>query len=249
MFRQILIGLASGVLASTAVFAQDDASWSIVVHGGAGVIERDQLDAETEAAYRDALNLAVVSGGEILANGGSALDAVEAVIRVMEDDPKFNAGRGAVFTSEGRNELDASIMRGSDMQAGAVSGVTQVRHPITLARLVMTDNPHVMLQGRGAETFAIEQGLEIVPEIFFSLSGAGPPWNGSIAVAVWRPQHGLRVRQSPNPLTRACSILWRLNKPLARLALSRLINLERLLREHPPAEQRLSVGAGSGTRR
>ena len=167
MWRQASLGvLACGLMAS-GVAAQDTAQWSIVIHGGAGVIERDQLDAKTEAAYRTALRDAAEQGGEILSSGGSALDAVEQVIRVLEDDPKFNAGRGAVFTSEGRIELDASIMRGSDMQAGAVSGITQIRHPITVARLVMTDNPHVMLQGRGAEAFAVEQGVEVVPESYF----------------------------------------------------------------------------------
>jgi beta-aspartyl-peptidase (threonine type) len=153
---------------SAPAFADDHAaSWSIVLHGGAGVIERGDMDAETEAAYREALDAAIRLGGDILAEGGDAMDAVEAVIRVLEDDPKFNAGRGAVFTSGGANELDASIMRGSDMQAGAVSGVTNVRYPISLAIAVMEDSPHVMLQGEGAETFAEEQGLEQVPNVFF----------------------------------------------------------------------------------
>ncbi len=164
----IRVAAALAALSLTApAFAHDHDGWSIVLHGGAGVIERGDMDAETEAAYREALDAAIRRGGEILSDGGSAIDAVEEVIRILEDDPKFNAGVGAVFTSGGANELDASIMRGSDMQAGAVSGVTNVRHPISLARAVLEDSPHVMLQGEGAETFAVEQELEQVPNAFF----------------------------------------------------------------------------------
>ncbi len=148
--------------------AQDQAEdWAIVLHGGAGVIERGDMDAETEAAYREALDAAIRLGGEMLADGASAMDAVEAVIHTLEDDPKFNAGRGAVFTSGGRNELDSSIMRGSDMQAGAVAGVTNVRHPISLARAVLENSPHVMLQSEGAEAFAADQDLELVDNSYF----------------------------------------------------------------------------------
>lgn len=173
MLRALKLTAAVSALCASAVtapaLAQTDGEWSIVVHGGAGVIERGNMDAQTEAAYRDALELAVRTGGEILENGGSAQDAVEAVIRGLEDDPKFNSGRGAVFTSTGTNELDASIMRGSDMAAGAVAGVREVRHPISLAIAVMEDSPHVMLAGQGAEEFAAEQGLEVVdPSYFFT---------------------------------------------------------------------------------
>lgn len=165
MFRSaILIALS---LSFVGLAQAQTSPWSVVIHGGAGVIERGDMDEATEAAYREALNLAATQAGEILSAGGSAQDAVEAVIRVMEDDPKFNAGRGAVFTSEGRNELDASIMRASDRQAGAVSSVTTVRHPISLAIAVMEDSPHVMLSGAGAERFAQEQGLEQVDNIYF----------------------------------------------------------------------------------
>lgn len=167
MFRT-LAATAAALTTSGAALADDPApQWSIVVHGGAGVIERGDMDEAAEAAYRAAMNDAVEAGGGVLAGGGSALDAVETVIRVLEDDPKFNAGRGAVFTSEGRVEHDASIMRGSDFQAGAVAGVTGVRHPITLARAVMEHSPHVMLQSAGAESFADERGLERVPETYF----------------------------------------------------------------------------------
>jgi beta-aspartyl-peptidase (threonine type) len=139
------------------------ATWSIALHGGAGVIERAQLDPETEAAYRGAIADALETGAAVLRGGGGALDAVEATIRVLEEDPKFNAGRGAVFTAEGLNELDASIMDGRTRAAGAVAGITRTRHPISLARAVMERSPHVMLMGAGAESFAREQGLEEAP--------------------------------------------------------------------------------------
>jgi len=169
MRRSILpLSLALSASAAPALAQDAPASWSIVVHG-AGVIERGDMDEATEASYRDAMESAVRTGGDILSGGGSALDAVEAVIRGLEDDPKFNSGRGAVFTSAGTNELDASIMRGSDMQAGAVAGVTGIRHPITAAIAVMEHSPHVMLAGQGAEQFAVDQGLETVdPSYFFT---------------------------------------------------------------------------------
>lgn len=168
MIRTLAALIAAFALAPAAWTQDDDAArWAVVIHGGAGVIERGEMDEETEAAYRKALSDALDVAGGILAEGGSALDAVEAATRQLEDDPKFNAGRGAVFTSEGANELDASIMRGSDLQAGAVASVTTVRNPISLARAVMEDNPHVMLIGAGAERFAAEQGLELVDQSFF----------------------------------------------------------------------------------
>ena len=153
--------------APPAARAAQPGRWALVVHGGAGVIERAQMDARTEAAYRAAMNAALDRGTAVLAAGGGSLDAIEAVIRGLEDDPLFNAGRGAVFTAEGRNELDASIMDGATLKAGAVAGVTTVRHPITLARKVMEASPHVMLIGAGAETFARTQNLEFVDPSFF----------------------------------------------------------------------------------
>jgi beta-aspartyl-peptidase (threonine type) len=141
--------------------------WSIAIHGGAGVIEREKLDPETEARYRAALREALESGASVLRNGGDALDAVETVIVRMEDDPLFNAGRGAVFTAEGKNELDASIMDGRTRAAGAVAAVTRTRHPISLARAVMEHSPHVMLVGEGAEAFARSRNLEAVEPGFF----------------------------------------------------------------------------------
>jgi beta-aspartyl-peptidase (threonine type) len=146
---------------------QDAPAWAIAIHGGAGVIERSSMDAETEQAYRVALDSALTIGEAILNDGGTSLDAVEAVVGWMEDNPLFNAGRGAVFTHEGRNELDASIMDGSTRKAGAVGGVRHVRHPVRLARAIMDRSPHVFLIGNGAETFAAEQGLELVDSSWF----------------------------------------------------------------------------------
>jgi L-asparaginase / beta-aspartyl-peptidase len=141
--------------------------WAIVIHGGAGVIERKDLTPEQESAYRESLTRAIGAGVEVLKKGGVALDAVEATIVLMEDDPLFNAGRGAVFTADGRNELDAAIMDGRTLEAGAVAGVTRTRHPISLARRVMEKSPHVMMIGAGADAFSREQGLEQVEPGWF----------------------------------------------------------------------------------
>jgi beta-aspartyl-peptidase (threonine type) len=122
---------------------------------------------EREAEYRAAISAALETGAKVLRSGETALDAVEATIRLMEDDPLFNAGRGAVFSAAGRNEMDASIMDGATLNAGAVASVTRVRHPITLSRRVMEKSPHVMLVGDGAESFAEQQGLELVDPSFF----------------------------------------------------------------------------------
>lgn len=141
--------------------------WAIAVHGGAGVIERAAMDAGMDAAYREGLMAALQTGASVLDGDGAVLDAVERAVRVLEDNPLFNAGRGAVFTSNGANELDASIMDGSTLQAGAVAAVTRTRHPIALARAVMEESPHVMLIGSGADSFAREHGCEQVDPIFF----------------------------------------------------------------------------------
>ena len=167
MLRHILLAASAALLSTTAVQADEPGEWALVVHGGAGVIERGAMTPETEAAYRAAMQAALDRGEAVLDAGGSSLDAVVAVIHGLEDDPLFNSGRGAVFTAAGRNELDASIMDGATLNAGAVAGVTQVRHPISLARAVMENSRHVMLQGEGAETFAREQGLEIVEPAWF----------------------------------------------------------------------------------
>jgi beta-aspartyl-peptidase (threonine type) len=141
--------------------------WAIVIHGGAGGMTRENLAPDIDKEYRESLLVAMSAGKKILSEGGSALDAVEQTIRIMEDNPLFNAGKGAVFTHEGRNELDAAIMDGTNLAAGAVAGVTDIKNPITAARRVMTNSAHVMLAGAGASQFAKEQGLEIVPASYF----------------------------------------------------------------------------------
>lgn len=141
--------------------------WAIVIHGGAGGITRENITPDMDKEYRAALLVAMNTGKKILSDGGSALDAVEQTIRTMEDNPLFNAGKGAVFTHDGRNELDAAIMDGSNLAAGAVACVTDIKNPISAARKVMTNSPHVMLTGAGASQFAKEQGLEIVPPSYF----------------------------------------------------------------------------------
>jgi beta-aspartyl-peptidase (threonine type) len=144
-------------------------AYTLVIHGGAGAIRREAMTPEKESAYTAALDSALTIGETILKNGGTALDAVEQTVTWLENCPLFNAGRGAVFTHEGKNELDASIMDGATQKAGAVGSVTTVKNPIKLARAVMDKSPHVMLTGRGAEQFAAENGLEIVdPKWFFT---------------------------------------------------------------------------------
>jgi beta-aspartyl-peptidase (threonine type) len=142
-------------------------AWRLVIHGGAGIIERGQIGQGDEQAIRQALVHALGTGAAILESGGAALDAVEATVRELEDDPHFNAGRGAVFTYEGAIEHDAAIMAGADRRAGAVTGTSHTRHPVSLARQVMENSPHVMLRGLGADQFSKEQGLEQVPNQWF----------------------------------------------------------------------------------
>ena len=141
--------------------------YGLVIHGGAGTITKEKMSQEKEAEYRGKIMEALTAGYSILERGDSSLDAVEAVVRIMEDSPLFNAGKGAVFTNEGTNELDASIMDGSTLQAGAVAGVKTVKNPISAARKVMEKTWHVMLTGDGADHFATEQGLEIVDNNYF----------------------------------------------------------------------------------
>jgi L-asparaginase / beta-aspartyl-peptidase len=139
----------------------------LVIHGGAGTITRASMSADMEKQYREALEQSLRLGHAVLSKGGSSMDAIEASIRFMEDSPLFNAGKGAVFTHEGRNELDASIMDGKTKMAGSVAGVTIIRNPITAARAVMEKSEHVMMVGRGAELFATKMGLEIVDPSYF----------------------------------------------------------------------------------
>ncbi|MFZ9905215.1 MAG: isoaspartyl peptidase/L-asparaginase family protein [Steroidobacteraceae bacterium] len=151
----------------TSVAAETKRPLAIAIHGGAGVIAREQLGPDDGASYRAGLAEALDAGYAVLERGGSSLDAVTTAVRILEDNPLFNAGRGAVLTHEGQAELDASIMTGHDLKAGAVAGVKRIRHPIDLARKVMEDSPHVMLYGAGAEEFASSRGFEFVPNESF----------------------------------------------------------------------------------
>jgi beta-aspartyl-peptidase (threonine type) len=144
------------------------AGWRLVIHGGAGVIERERLSGATEREVREALGRSLEAGSAILAGGGSALDAAEAAVRVLEDSPCFNAGRGAVFTYDGTIELDAAVMDGRTRAAGAASGIGATRNPVSLARAVMEASPHVLLSGAGADRFSAEQGLEQAGQDWFA---------------------------------------------------------------------------------
>lgn len=139
----------------------------IAIHGGAGAIAKSKMTPEKEAKYKAKLTEATNAGYEILAAGGSSLDAINRAVNILENSPLFNAGKGAVYTYDGAHELDASIMDGRDKQAGAVSGVKHIKNPINLARLVMTESVHVMLSGQGAEEFALEQGMQLINNSHF----------------------------------------------------------------------------------
>src|SRR3989475_7792636 len=141
--------------------------FGLVIHGGAGTIERSSMTPEKEREYRAGLERALTAGYEILKRGGSSLDATEAAVRVLEDDPHFNAGKGSVFTSAGTNEMDAAIMDGKMLAAGAVASLKHIKNPINLARLVMEKSGHVMMDSEGAEAFAKENGIELVDQKYF----------------------------------------------------------------------------------
>ncbi|MFN8154315.1 MAG: isoaspartyl peptidase/L-asparaginase [Bacteroidia bacterium] len=141
--------------------------YGLAIHGGAGTITRSLLTAEKETAYRKGLSDALTAGEDVLRKGGSAMDAVIAAVVSLEDCPLFNAGRGSVFTAEGTHEMDASLMRGDNLDAGAVAGVAGVKNPVLLAKAIMEKSDHVLLAGKGAEIFAREQGLVFEPEAYF----------------------------------------------------------------------------------
>ncbi|MBI2213294.1 MAG: isoaspartyl peptidase/L-asparaginase [Acidobacteria bacterium] len=165
--RSLLLVLSLLSFTLSAFGGPPGAPITLVIHGGAGTINRGEMSPAMETEYRAVLERALLAGYSLLSDGRPAVDAVEAAIRVMEDSPHFNAGKGAVFTHSGTNELDATIMDGSTMKAGAVAVVTIVRNPISAARIVMERSEHVMLIGRGAELFATTQGVEIVDPSYF----------------------------------------------------------------------------------
>jgi L-asparaginase / beta-aspartyl-peptidase len=146
---------------------QSDRHWAIAIHGGAGESEWEYMDAATAAAYHDSLAKALAAGSAVLKSHGKALDAVTAALKVLEDDPLFNAGRGSAFDADGKNEMDAALMDGTTLSAGSVAGVRFTRHPVELARAVMEHTPYVMMVGPGADEFSKTQGLEQQPPSFF----------------------------------------------------------------------------------
>src|SRR3984957_2203471 len=148
-------------------FAAHAQSWAIAIHGGAGEAEWEHMDAATASAYHASLERALAAGSAVLARHGSALDAVEASVEVLEDDPLFNAGRGSAFAADGTNEMDASLMDGATLAAGSVASVHFTRHPVALARAVMEHTPYVMMVGPGADAFSRTQGLQQEPPAFF----------------------------------------------------------------------------------
>jgi len=171
-FRKTVYILLFALIALSQAFAQSitpKINYTLVIHGGAGNITPTNLPAGKASEFKDKLTEVLRHGDSILKAGGTSLDAVESCVRMMEDCPLFNAGKGAVFNAEGKNELDAAIMDGKTGLAGAVAGVTTIRNPISAARAVMEKSNHVMLSGKGAEIFAAELGLELVsPDYFFT---------------------------------------------------------------------------------
>jgi len=167
MSRPKLLALLCLAVAVAPALAVEPRPLAIAIHGGAGVIDPAKMTPERAASYRAGLAAALDAGYAILERGGSSLDAVTAAVRTLEDDPQFNAGRGAVLNHEGDAELDAAIMDGHGPRAGAVAGVRHVRNPVELARLVMEKSPHVLLVAEGAEEFALEQGMVLVPRGYF----------------------------------------------------------------------------------
>ncbi len=163
-----LFSVSTSALAHDGEKAATPPRWSLAIHGGAGTMDREAMTPEQRTAYEAALQVGLDAGARVLADGGSAMDAVKAAIIPLEDSPLFNAGRGAVFTWEGKNELDASIMDGRDRSAGAVAGLTTIKNPILLADTVRTDSPHVFLMGEGAEEFASERGFAVTPPEYFA---------------------------------------------------------------------------------
>ena len=180
--------------------------YSIAIHGGAGAVPRARLSPEREQRYRAGLEAALEGGYAVLDRGGASLDAVTAAVRILEDDPAFNAGRGAALTREGAAELDAAIMDGRNQRAGAVASVRHVKNPVELARRVMEKSRHVLLVGAGAEEFALEEGLTLVPNLYFRtaerreqlefeqrgerVSDLVPPSGSGTVGAVARDRHG-----------------------------------------------------------
>lgn len=172
LFQAVFLGVF--FLGGLAMGAEQNIS--IVIHGGAGTIQRDQLSPEQESSIKQALQVALDAGYSVLEAGGDSTQAIIAAITVMEDSPNFNAGKGAVYTKPGKHELDASIMRGNDLEAGAVAGVSFTKNPILAAEQVMLNSPHVMLAGDGADTFSKLKGLDQVDNKYFDTEARFKAW-------------------------------------------------------------------------
>ncbi|MFN3387178.1 MAG: isoaspartyl peptidase/L-asparaginase family protein [Candidatus Thermochlorobacter sp.] len=168
MFSRVFSFLFALAMMVSSVEAQPTSNKiAFAIHGGAGVIRKQDMPPEKEKAYREKLTEALLAGYAILQSGGTALDAVETAIKILEDSPLFNAGKGAVLNADGKAELDAAVMDGKTLAAGAVAAVHRIKNPISLARAIMEKSPHVLLIGEGAEIFAQSQGFELVPESYF----------------------------------------------------------------------------------
>lgn len=202
----ILVLFLTATIMTTPAAAQDapKKEWAIVVHGGAGTLPAD-MPEEQVAEYRKGLREALDAGTAVLSGGGTSLDAVEAAVVRLEDNPLFNAGRGAVFNSEGGHELDASIMDGRTLDGGAVAGVSTVKNPIRLSRLVMSQTRHVLLVGAGAEQFATEMKADRVENDYFSTDDQRAKWE---RVRQREQQSRLERSESPKPGTTAPSAAW-----------------------------------------
>jgi beta-aspartyl-peptidase (threonine type) len=198
IFFRPLASLLLLLLCTCTCIAQKAGDYVLVIHGGAGNIVKQNMPPGKEPDYRAALEAALKKGYAILQAGGSSIDAVEATVRVLEDDPLFNAGKGAVFTNDGRNELDASIMNGKTLAAGAVAGVHIIKNPVSLARAVMEKSEHVMMAGEGAEKFAATVGIETVDPSYFRTDAR---WKG-LEKARQADSQKTRLDHSFSPQTR-----------------------------------------------
>ena len=168
---------------------------ALAIHGGAGTIARELMTPAREKAYRDALELALKRGHAVLKEGGAALDAVEAAVRALEDSPHFNAGKGSVFNADGQHEMDASLMNGSDLRAGAVAGVTNVKNPIALARRVMEQSSHVLISGMGAFEFAHKQKIQLEDDQYFFDQLRYDQWKETVGTDVYTLDHSDKERK------------------------------------------------------
>jgi beta-aspartyl-peptidase (threonine type) len=175
-FRFYAFSQADVSLSASSGVSKVPSNWVRVIHGGAGGPEKGTLTEQKEKMYLETLEMVLRKGASILKAGGTSLDAVEACIRMMEDSPLFNAGKGAVLNADGLVELDASMMEGNRLMAGAVAGVTTVKNPISAARAVMDKTNHVMLAGEGAEVFAKEAGMEMLPPAYFITDERKAQW-------------------------------------------------------------------------